>query len=137
MTSEPTALTTPRAGWQNVQRLFQRTEWGLLAAIVVVVLLTATVDTQHVYFTRPGDSAINILRQTALLGIFALGAAVVIIAGGIDLSMGSVVGLGAVVFALLLEKQVSPWLAVVLVLAGAPLIGLFHGLLNSVVAELR
>jgi ribose transport system permease protein len=71
----------------------------------------------------------NLAQRTGLRGVMTLGAGIVIIAGGIDLSMGSVVGLGAVVFALLLEKQVSPWLAVVLVLAGAPLIGLFHGLL--------
>jgi ribose/xylose/arabinose/galactoside ABC-type transport system permease subunit len=67
-----------------------------------VVLLTAAVDTQHVYFTRPGDSAVNVLRQTALLGIFALGAAVVIIAGGIDLSSGSVIAFSGTICGLVM-----------------------------------
>jgi ribose/xylose/arabinose/galactoside ABC-type transport system permease subunit len=73
-----------------------------VVAIVVVVLLTAAVDTQHVYFTRPGDSAVNVLRQTALLGIFALGAAVVIIAGGIDLSSGSVIAFSGTICGLVM-----------------------------------
>jgi ribose transport system permease protein len=71
----------------------------------------------------------NLAQRTGLRGVMTLGAGIVIIAGGIDLSMGSVVGLGAVVLALLLERHVPPWVAVALVLAGAPLIGLFHGLL--------
>jgi ribose/xylose/arabinose/galactoside ABC-type transport system permease subunit len=107
MTSEPTSLASPRAGWENIQRLFQRTEWGLLAAIVVVVLLTAAVDTQHVYFVQPGDSAVNVLRQTALLGIFTLGAAVVIIAGGIDLSSGSVIAFSGTICAIVMV-QLAP-----------------------------
>jgi len=90
-----------------MRHLFQRTEWGLLAAIVVVVLLTAAVDTQHVYFTKPGDSAVNVLRQTALLGIFTLGAAVVIIAGGIDLSSGSVIAFSGTVCAIIMV-QLAP-----------------------------
>ena len=63
-----------------------RTEWGLLSAVVVVVLLTSFLDTQHNYWRQPADSAGEILRETAMLGIFALGSAIVIIAGGIDLS---------------------------------------------------
>ena len=53
--------------------------------------LTALLDSQHNYWHNPRASAVDILRQTALLGIFALGAAIVIIAGGIDLSSGSVI----------------------------------------------
>jgi ribose/xylose/arabinose/galactoside ABC-type transport system permease subunit len=79
----------------------------LLAAIVAVVLLTAAVDTQHVYFTRPADSAVNVLRQTALLGIFSLGAAVVIIAGGIDLSSGSVIAFSGTVCGIVMV-QLAP-----------------------------
>ncbi|HJT75827.1 MAG TPA: ABC transporter permease [Gemmataceae bacterium] len=77
----------PRSRWNPLQR----TEVGLLLAIVVVIVLTGLLDPQHTYFTNPRYSAINILRQTALLGIFALGSAIVIIAGGIDLSSGSMI----------------------------------------------
>jgi ribose/xylose/arabinose/galactoside ABC-type transport system permease subunit len=71
----------------------------LLLAIVVVVLLVSAADTQHTYVTNPGPSATDIIRQTSLLGIFTLGAAIVIIAGGIDLSSGSVIAFSGTVCA--------------------------------------
>ena len=51
----------------------------LVAAIMIVAMLTAALDSNHNYVQNPGDSVIEIIRQTSLLGIFALGAAVVII----------------------------------------------------------
>ena len=63
-----------------------RNEIGLLLAVVVVVVVTTCFSSS--YRLKPGPNA-EILRQTSLLGIFALGAAIVIISGGIDLSSGS------------------------------------------------
>jgi len=74
-------------------------EWALLAAIVVAVAITAIVDANHSYWFQPLASLRDIARSTALLGIFALGAAVVIIAGGIDLSAGSMIALSTTVCA--------------------------------------
>jgi ribose transport system permease protein len=71
----------------------------------------------------------DMAKRLGFYGIITLGAGVLIISGGIDLSIGSVVGLGAVVFALLLEKHWPAWLALVAVLGGSALIGVFHGLL--------
>ncbi len=71
--------------------LLRRHESSLMLAILVVVALTTTIDAQHNYLRDPRTSLIDIVRQTTLLGIFSLGAAVVIIAGGIDLSSGSVI----------------------------------------------
>lgn len=66
-----------------------RNELGLVVAIVAVVLITLCFNWDYV--REPARNAQDILHQTALLGIFALGAAIVIIAGGIDLSSGSVI----------------------------------------------
>src|SRR6478672_9885481 len=63
-------------------------ETALLGAILFVVLATSLIDTNHSYFVRPLESLRDITRNFALLGIFALGATVVILAGGIDLSAG-------------------------------------------------
>ncbi|MEW4456143.1 ABC transporter permease [Bremerella sp. JC817] len=69
-------------------------------------------------------------RWTGLYGIMAIGAAFVIIAGGIDLSMGSMVALVGVQFGILINDQnMDPYLAMVIVLVGAMLIGLGYGLL--------
>jgi ribose/xylose/arabinose/galactoside ABC-type transport system permease subunit len=99
MSSATLVSSGPRASFW---RSFQRNEWGLLAAIVVVVLLAGGLDSQHNYFVNPRASATDILRQTALLGIFTLGAAIVIIAGGIDLSSGSVIAFSGTVCATIL-----------------------------------
>jgi ribose/xylose/arabinose/galactoside ABC-type transport system permease subunit len=64
-------------------------ELGLLVAILAVV--AATTIFSDAYREKPLQNAQEILRQTSLLGVFALGAAIVIISGGIDLSSGSVI----------------------------------------------
>jgi ribose/xylose/arabinose/galactoside ABC-type transport system permease subunit len=74
-------------------------EWALVAAIAIAIALTALVDANHSYWFQPLDSIRDIARNTALLGIFALGATVVIIAGGIDLSAGSMIALSGTVCA--------------------------------------
>ena len=79
-----------------------RTELSLLVAIIAVVLLTMWLDDKHAYFHKPGYNATEILRQTALLGILALGASVVIISGGIDLSAGSVIAFSGTICASLI-----------------------------------
>ena len=72
----------------------------------------------------------NLTQRSALFGILALGASIVIATGGIDLSIGSVVCLsGIAVPWLLVEHGWSPWAAIPAVLAGSALIGLCHGLL--------
>ncbi len=85
-----------------IRRPFNRSESGLLLAIVVVGLLTMVADSQHVYWYRPKGSIQDILRQTAMLGIFSLGAAIVIISGGIDLSAGSMIAFSGTVCATLM-----------------------------------
>lgn len=66
-----------------------RNELGLIIAIVAVIAFTLIFDQS--YLEQPAINITTILHQTALLGVFALGAAIVIIAGGIDLSSGSVI----------------------------------------------
>jgi ribose transport system permease protein len=78
---------------------------------------------------RSSGNQQTIANRLGFYGVLTVGVGILIISGGIDLSIGSVVGLGAVVFALLLEKQVAPLLAAAIVLAGGAGIGLIHGLL--------
>lgn len=75
-----------------------RNELGLAFAIAAVVAVTAAFN--DAYHTTAGqlDIARLILRETSMLGIFALGAAIVIIAGGIDLSAGSLIAFSGTIF---------------------------------------
>lgn len=75
----------------------------------------------------------NLLPWIGLFGILSLGQAVVIITGGIDLSIGSVVCLIAVISCILVDKGqgYSPFLVFPFAIGIAGLIGLWHGLLIS------
>jgi len=67
------------------------------------------------------------LLQTAVVGTAAIGATLVIVSGGIDLSVGSTIALGTVVIALGLRAGASPALAALGGLAAAASIGLVIG----------
>jgi ribose transport system permease protein len=72
----------------------------------------------------------NLTNWTALFAIISIGAAFVIITGGIDLSIGSVIGLvGSLLPMLLTEYRLPSVVAILAVLALAAAIGLLHGLL--------
>lgn len=72
---------------------------------------------------------VDLLNRHGFYGILTLGVGVLIITGGIDLSIGSVVALGAVSFGVLMRSGVPPLAAVLLVALGGASIGLIHGLL--------
>jgi ribose transport system permease protein len=101
----------------------------VLGVLVMVLALEGVLLASNFEDAGSLENQQNIARRTGFFGILTLGAGLLIISGGIDLSMGSVVGLAAVSLGLLLEKRVAPAVAVGAVLAGAIVIGLFHGLL--------
>ncbi len=89
-------------------KLIRFNEVALLVAIALVICFTAYFDSNHSYVNKPGNSARDIARQCALLGILAIGSTVVIISGGIDLSAGSMVALGGTVCASILLMLATP-----------------------------
>jgi ribose transport system permease protein len=103
--------------------------WGatgpLLGLIFVAVLFGLLVGPQ---FFRPGNLEL-IARQTAIVCAAALGMTMIIVAGGIDLSVGSVVALTTVVIAVLLRAEYSPSVAAIGGVAAGSLCGLVNGLL--------
>jgi ribose transport system permease protein len=75
------------------------------------------------------NNIFNVLRQFSIIGILAVGEALVIITGGIDLSVGSVVGLCGVVTALLAALHLSPVLVFLASIAFGTAVGSMNGLL--------
>ncbi|MBI5865733.1 MAG: ABC transporter permease [Planctomycetes bacterium] len=78
---------------------------GPLAGLAAVWLLFAALKGPD--FVR-WDNQRLMLLQTAVVGTAAIGATLIIIAGGIDLSVGSTIALGTVVIAMLLRAGVDP-----------------------------
>lgn len=76
-----------------------------------------------------GANQINILRQATISGIVAIGMTLVILTAGIDLSVGSILALSAVVTADLLKQGVPVLLAVFISLSIGALMGMVNGLM--------
>jgi len=74
----------------------------------------------------------NLFRQLTVTGILATGMMYVIVAGHIDLSVGSVVCFIGVCLAMLIQTPMDPTLALLLVSVGAVLLGILNGFLVSV-----
>jgi ribose transport system permease protein len=101
---------------------------------LVLIFLLAGLSLLSPPFRRI-DNFILILLDASIIGVVAAGQTMVILIGGIDLSVGSIVGLTGVVAALLMTEGVGslpplhPYLAIGVALALGALIGSIHGLL--------
>ncbi|BCH34389.1 sugar ABC transporter permease [Mesorhizobium sp. L-8-10] len=103
-----------------------RKDFGLLVLILVVGTVVAIINPR---FLSPVNMS-NTANLIGLFGIFALGQAFVIISGGIELSVGSVIALLGVIFVdFVAGGTVPPGAAFVIVVLLGCLIGLVHGLL--------
>lgn len=99
---------------------------GLLVLILVVGTIVAVINP---LFVSPINIA-NTANLVGLFGLFSIGEAFVIITGGIDLSVGSVIALLGVLFVDLVVNHAVPWpLAAILMLVAGMAIGLAHGFL--------
>jgi ribose/xylose/arabinose/galactoside ABC-type transport system permease subunit len=99
---------------------------GILGLLIFVCLFTSVLSHDFV----GAFNMYNITRWSALFGILSIGVALVIITGGIDLSIGSVVGLiGCLLPWLLTRHEWSVPAAITACLSTSLLIGLVHGLL--------
>lgn len=102
----------------------------LRIAGVLVLLATLYIT---LFVTNPNAMSarnlVDVANRQGFLGILTLGVAILIITGSIDLSIGSVVGLSAIGFGLLMSKGIHPYVALLIVVSGGAVIGLVHGLL--------
>ena len=103
-----------------------RKELGIFGLLLVLCIVVAVLN--HNFLGA--DNLQDLARLVGIYGIFSIGAGIVIITGGIDLSVGSVFALEGVLAAMMLYDHHwwSP-LAVIACLALTMGLGLFHGLL--------
>lgn len=101
--------------------------------VAVALLVLAFCALTAEVFLAPSNLR-NILIQISVVGVAAIGGTIVLLAGGIDLSVGGVVLLGAVVIGDLAERQGLPLpLAIAGGLAATTLMGVLSGVLVAVV----
>jgi ribose transport system permease protein len=94
--------------------------------ILIVLLITFTIISPNFGTV---DNFFNIIRQGAVLIIVSMGMMVTIANAGIDLSVGSLIGLSGVVIALLLRRGMDWYFSILIGISTCSLIGLISGLI--------
>ncbi|MDQ3409533.1 MAG: ABC transporter permease, partial [Actinomycetota bacterium] len=102
--------------------------WQRLGPLLGLATLFVGLSFASPYFLTV-DNLLNVLRQSSINAILALGQLMVIITAGIDLSIGSVLGVSNVVLALLLVGGWHPVTACAVAIATGVGIGLLNGVL--------
>ncbi|MGI8906266.1 MAG: ABC transporter permease [Candidatus Sumerlaeaceae bacterium] len=138
-----------------IRRLFQFQELGLLLVIVLTGALLTVYGGNTTALNRQGDrvevnkflradNLVQLAKNTSFFAIMAVGASLVILSGGIDLSVGSIYALSAVAGAMVLHRfgvvgsqsNAPPVVAVTAGIAACLLVGALCGLINGLLVVL-
>ncbi|QGZ61376.1 ABC transporter permease [Paraburkholderia acidisoli] len=123
----PTLLDDPQAAKTHTrwtQMLASQVFWVVLATVVACVVLsfaTSSFATQQNLF--------NVTRNFAFVAIVALGMMAVIVTGGIDISVGSTIGISGIVLSVVMNAGWPLWAGIGMALLTAGLVGLVNGVL--------
>lgn len=99
------------------------TKYGILFVCIILCAFFAVLSPAFL----TSENIFNILRQVSIVGITAVGMTFVMLTGGIDLSVGSIIGVAAVTASELMVLGVNPVLATIIAL----LICLILGFINA------
>ena len=126
MTSPVAASEMKTAASTGRSRLLEPSQRILLVILILEILVFSAIGTN--FLTR--GNGFEVLRLSVEIGLLAIALTPVIVSGGIDLSVGSLMGLSAVVFGMLWRDAGMPiGIAAVLTLGLGALAGSLNGLL--------
>ncbi len=103
-------------------------KFATLIGLLVVILIFSILKPKFLDI----NNIFNLLRQASINGLLALGMTFVVLTGGIDLSVGSILGASGIFAALVAQNQGIPWFVAVLIGLG---VGLILGTINGVVVS--
>jgi len=114
----------------NQERDFKASEYFVVVGLIVLCIFL-TIISKGVFLS--GTNVTNVLLQTTINSIVAIGMTVVILTGGIDLSVGSIVGLTGIFSGMLFQKMgfADTLLNAILCIVGGICIGLACGCING------
>src|SRR5918994_2039676 len=126
MATVRTAVDERVAETPLLKKLMARPELGAIAGAILVFVFFAAVAGGSGLFSAPG--IINFLEVSAQLGIIAVAAAMLMIGGEFDLSIGSMIGAAGMIIAIPAVQWGWPlWLCILLAFAIACLVGYVNG----------
>ncbi|MDR5818724.1 ABC transporter permease [Caballeronia sp. LZ033] len=123
----PVVLDDPQSArthtrWSGM--LASQVFWVVLATIVACIVLSLATST-----FATSQNLFNVTRNFAFVAIVALGMMAVIVTGGIDISVGSTIGLSGVVLSVVMNAGYPLWAGIGMGLLTAGLVGLVNGFL--------
>ncbi|MHB8087946.1 MAG: ABC transporter permease [Anaerolineaceae bacterium] len=119
------AQASSARGNKSITAFFRQNEVILLVIVVFLITIAGIINPRFVGL----DNIKTMSRDIAILAIGATGIGFVILTGGIDLSVGSIVAVGGVMSGVFIVRYGLPiWLGISLTLVIGVLIGLIHGL---------
>src|SRR6266404_2992356 len=122
-------LRAPSQRREPMKRIFMlggMTQERIVLALAVLLFAVASVALRR-FLT--GDNLIAILRSVSVLGILAVGMAIVIIGRGIDLSAVAIMAMSVAWYLEMLSRSLPDGVALPLALLGVVFIGALNGLL--------
>ena len=123
-----TTVTDKSRSNHRIARIFSDAGQTSSLAVVLVILFIFFSTTTDAFLTVP--NLVNVMRQVSFTGIAAVGATMVLLIGGIDLSVGSVLALTGVIAAkVIIEAGYPPLVGIVAGLVAGMLAGLINGLI--------
>ena len=126
-TSLSEAIDKKQQSWLS-NLLGSQTFWVFIAVIVAALALSVTTDS-----FATSKNLYNITRNVTFVAIVALGMTMVIITGGIDLSVGSVLCLSSMVLAVVMHAGYSIEVGIAASIVTALVVGAFNGILIAFV----
>ncbi|MGI9420310.1 MAG: ABC transporter permease [Geminicoccaceae bacterium] len=109
------------------ERIARLKSYPLTWIVGVTILMAIVISMFSPHFLTVGNLT-NLLKQVAIVAVLAGGQTLVILSGGIDLSIGSVLALSAVTIGFLIENGFPPLLATAAGIAVGTLCGLINGI---------
>ncbi|MGO4807163.1 ABC transporter permease [Arthrobacter sp. 2MCAF15] len=127
--AEPGARENPfsGSGQEPLQTRIKQLAKSIPGPVIGLIVICIAMSLLSPYFLTP-NNLINVLSQVSYIGMMAVGAALVIILGGIDLSVGSTMALSFMATAFLYKEVGLPFL---LAMICGLLLGAFIGLVNG------
>ncbi|TXC90992.1 ribose ABC transporter permease [Metabacillus litoralis] len=103
----------------NLQKL------GPLVGLLLIIVILSIVSPNFMTV----DNILNVLRQVSINALIAFGMTFIILTGGIDLSVGSILALASAVTASMLASGMDPILAILIGLLAGAIMGAINGLI--------
>ncbi|MDC7225918.1 MAG: ABC transporter permease [Spirochaetales bacterium] len=100
-------------------------EGNLILILIAIIILLAIFSPKFL----TANNIKNLVRQTSIIGVVAIGMTFVIISGGIDLSVGSILGVASIISSMLMVSGLPIFLAIIVAMVVCTLLGVINGII--------